>query len=168
MNTDPASLDNLHDILLPPGIPWWPPAPGWYVLFALLLLIAAWLAWRTWKGWQANGYRREALRRLASCEHAADIAELLRRTALAVAPRRLIAAKSGKDWIDWLAAQCPETMPDAVHSQLGIGVYSPSVPEHDPGLLRSYAEHWIKKHSQSGPDPHPIQTRTRTSKRKRL
>jgi Domain of unknown function (DUF4381) len=27
--TPATSLDRLHDIVVPPPVPWWPPAPGW-------------------------------------------------------------------------------------------------------------------------------------------
>ena len=34
-----AELARLHDIRLPPPVGWWPLAPGWWVLFALLLVV---------------------------------------------------------------------------------------------------------------------------------
>lgn len=42
MSTDAASLANLHDIVLPPSVSWWPLAWGWYLLSALLLVGLAW------------------------------------------------------------------------------------------------------------------------------
>ncbi|OEU81647.1 MAG: hypothetical protein BA873_04010 [Desulfobulbaceae bacterium C00003063] len=50
--SDPASLENLHDIIPPQPIPWFPPAPGWYALgISVLLLLSRfsvhkYLAWR--------------------------------------------------------------------------------------------------------------------------
>ena len=80
MNSDPASLDNLRDIVVPPSVPWWPPAPGWWVVFALLTLAIAVFAWRRWRAWHANAYRREALRELQAATSAAEVAEILKRT----------------------------------------------------------------------------------------
>ena len=51
MNDNATSLDRLHDIALPPSVPWWPPAPGWYavmVIAAIGLLALLILAARRW------------------------------------------------------------------------------------------------------------------------
>lgn len=146
MNESDTSLDRLHDLVLPPAVPWWPPAPGWYVVIALALVAAAWMAIRSWKRWQSNAYRREAARELASLESSAAIAELLRRTALAIAPRSEIAEKTGTAWLDWLSAQLPEPMPDAVRVQLTSGVYRASSGSQELSSLRDYAARWIARH----------------------
>ena len=69
MNSDPTSLDRLHDIVVPSLAPWWPPAPGWYcilgiILFSSLVLLVRFLRW------QGNRYRREALAEFAIHERA--------------------------------------------------------------------------------------------------
>ena len=38
-------LDQLQPLIAPPAIPWWPPAPGWWLL-AVLLPLLAWGLWR--------------------------------------------------------------------------------------------------------------------------
>ena len=146
MNEPATSLDRLHDIALPSAVAWWPPAPGWYAVFTLALVAAAWMAFRAWKRWQSNAYRREAARELASLESSAAIAELLRRTALAIAPRSVIAEKTGTAWLDWLAAQCPEPMPDTVRTQLTTGVYGRPAASEELSALRDYATRWITRH----------------------
>ncbi|MEI2781093.1 MAG: DUF4381 domain-containing protein, partial [Candidatus Competibacter sp.] len=80
MNAPATSLDRLHDLVLPPAVPWWPLAPGWYLVIALALVAVMWMTLRAWRQWQSNAYRREAARELASLESSAAIAELLRRT----------------------------------------------------------------------------------------
>lgn len=151
MTNDPTSLDRLHDLVLPPAVPWWPPAPGWYALMALVLVTAAWMTFRAWKRWQSNAYRREATRELAALGSAAAIAELLRRTALAIAPRSVIAEKTGAAWLDWLAAQCPEPMPDTVRTQLTTGVYGRPAASEELSALRDYAARWITRHRRIQP-----------------
>ena len=37
---DPGSLQNLNDIVMPAPVGLWPPAPGWYVVFAVGLALA--------------------------------------------------------------------------------------------------------------------------------
>lgn len=146
MNSDPTSLNRLHDIILPSAVSWWPLAPGWYLLIFLLLVVIAFFCYRFWKMRQANAYRRAALQELANKNDASSIAELLRRTALAVVPRSEIAEKTGSSWADWLAGQCPDPMPLEVQQLLAAGVYSASKKDQDVRLLRAYASHWISNH----------------------
>lgn len=151
MNSDPTSLDRLHDIILPASVPWWPLAPGWYMLFGVVVLIVGWLTYCFWKRWQTNAYRRQALQELAGMDDASAIAELLRRTALAVESRLEIAEKTGADWADWLARHCPEPMVSEVHQLLAAGVYSDSGKEKNINVLRDYASCWITRHHISSP-----------------
>lgn len=152
MKMDATSLERLHDIVLPPPVPWWPLAPGWYVVFILFALTAVWLSWRFWQRWKRQAYRREALRQLAGLQDITSIAELLRRTALAVAPRAVVATKTGDAWVEWLAEQSPDTMSVEVHQMLTFGVYGRPVKEKDVSLLRGYAARWISRHCMIVPD----------------
>ncbi len=147
MNEAATSLDRLHDIALPAPVPWWPPAPGWYALFVLLTVVAAWMAWRAWQGWRANAYRRAALRELDALGDAAAIAELLRRTALVIAPRSVVAANTGIGWTNWLDANAREPMPVAVQQLLIAGVYGRPTSHRELSALRAYAARWITHHS---------------------
>jgi len=146
MNDSATSLDRLHDIVLPPAVPWWPPALGWYVLFALILIIAAVLGWRIWRRWHANAYRRAALLELATLHDARAIAELLRRTALAVVSRRIVAAKTGAAWIDWIAMHSSAVMSPEVRELLTLGVYGRQAMDRDVDVLRDFAARWIAGH----------------------
>ena len=38
---DPADLSNLRDLVLPPQVPLWPPAPGWWIVAAASIAAAA-------------------------------------------------------------------------------------------------------------------------------
>lgn len=146
MTNSVTSLDRLHDIVLPAPVPLWPPAPGWYVVLLLALALVFILIHRVWSRYRANAYRRAALRELALASDAAAIAELLRRTALAIAPRPTIAEMSGTAWPTWLAQHCPTAMPDAVHDQLGGGVYRRLADPDDLRTLHDYATLWITTH----------------------
>ncbi|PTU79464.1 DUF4381 domain-containing protein [Pseudomonas indoloxydans] len=44
-------LDQLQPLIDPPPVPWWPPAPGWWLL-AVLLPLLAWGLWRLLHNWQ--------------------------------------------------------------------------------------------------------------------
>ena len=99
---DPASLDRLHDIVTPPPVSWWPPAPGWYVGSALLFLSVLLLLIRFGCRYHANAYRRAALRELQELEQASrwpELAALLKRVALSAFPRSKVASLTGESWI---------------------------------------------------------------------
>lgn len=146
MSTDAGSLDRLHDIVLPQAVSWRPLAPGWYVILVLLLVVCVYLGYRSWRRWQANAYRRKALQELADVKESPAIAELLRRTALAVVPRSDVAQKTDSVWPEWLAAQCSYPMPSEVHHLLATGVYDQHEPDSDFDLLKDYAVQWVRNH----------------------
>ena len=112
-SSDPASLQNLNDIVLPATIGWWPLATGWYVLIGFVLIVIAWFSYRSLKLWIKNRYRRAALLELQLLEDRVhkpgqrdaslrQIPVLLKRTALSVYPRSQVASLTGKDWFHFL------------------------------------------------------------------
>ena len=151
MNESATSLDRLHDIALPTAVPWWPPAPAWYAVMGILLVLILALAHRAWRRHRANAYRRAALRELASARDLPSIAELLRRTALAIAPREEIARMTGEPWLAWLAARACVVIPENVREQLNSGVYARAGADQELAELREFAAHWIAHH-QALPD----------------
>lgn len=161
MNDHATNLDRMHDIVVPQPIPWWPPAPGWYVVFAVLLCVAMFLAYRVWSRWRENAYRREALRELAGATGVSAISELLRRTALVVAPRPVVAAQVGSSWPQWLEHGAPVAMSERVRRQLERGPYDPSDSAGDVGDLKQYAAEWIKRHPRPSPPGKPPAGRSR-------
>lgn len=109
---DPTQLP-LRDLHLPDPVGWWPPAPGWWLLAALVVVALAWFL-RRWLDHRARARaRRHALRQLDRYaeEYArhgnavtlgTDVSELLRRTMLAYAPRSEVAGLTGDAWLEWL------------------------------------------------------------------
>lgn len=146
MNDAATNLDRLHDMVEPPPVAWWPVAPGWWVLLVLVVAGALWGAVRCWQRWRANAYRRQALRELDAAQTPAEIAELLRRTALAAAPREDVACLTGERWADWLAASTSAAMPASVREQLARAIYVPGPATTQPELIRQYAKTWITQH----------------------
>lgn len=147
MTDDPADLSNLHDIVVPDAVPWWPPAPGVWLLLVLGLVLVLVLATRSILRWRADAYRRAALSELENATTAPQIAEILRRTALAIAPRDTVAALDGKSWTDWLAERSPEPLTDEVRTTLAGSIYDPSRSE-SADQLRAFADRWIRRHTR--------------------
>jgi hypothetical protein len=110
---DPASLQNLHDIVVPDPIPLLPPAPGWYALGLSVLVLLIWFCVNRYLSWGRNRYRREALAALDRFEkELADttqyrkilpqLPQLVKRTALAAYGRARVASLVGSDWLAFL------------------------------------------------------------------
>jgi len=111
MNNNDA-LQGLRDIHLPGPVPFWPPAPGWWllaVLVVLLLVLAGWL----WKRYRRMAYRRAALLELQQLRQAlahgqedtpiiVGLSILLRRVAISRYGRQQVAALSGTAWLEFL------------------------------------------------------------------
>lgn len=99
----PAELV-LRDVHVPVPPSWWPPAPGWWMVFVAVLLIAAAavaFAWR--RRHRARSWQRlfdEAARLPQANERITAISELLRRAARKVDANadRL----QGEDWLRFL------------------------------------------------------------------
>jgi hypothetical protein len=103
MSSDPTSLDRLHDVIVSPPVPWWPPAPGWVVSCLLLILALVYWIIRAVRHWQSNCYRREALELLENAHFSGgELATLIKRVALSVYPRALVASLTGEQWLTFL------------------------------------------------------------------
>lgn len=109
---DPEQIP-LRDLHLPDAIAWWPPAPGWWILLAIFIVLSVLLLRRYLRARARGAARRHALEALDELTAAfeshrdavtfsADVSELLRRTMLAYAPRAEIAGLTGDAWLEWL------------------------------------------------------------------
>ncbi|MEM7600554.1 MAG: DUF4381 domain-containing protein [Verrucomicrobiota bacterium] len=147
MTDDPSSLKNLHDVVSPAEVSWWPLAPGWYAVGIFTSLVLIWLCWKSWRNWQGNAYRRAALAALDKASGDVEVVRILRRTALAISPRADVAGKTGDDWTEWIASLLPKVMPDEVRERLSVGLYRSQYDSTESASLRSYASEWIRNHS---------------------
>ena len=158
MNSDPASLQNLNDIVVPANVPWWPVAPGWYVLAGLALLLLMFFGYRAIQHRRKNRYRRLALQELSDIRQQADVTALralpivLKRAALSAWPRSDVAALSGAEWHRFLdrttASDLFSSGAGALLDQLAYGGGA-DLASDDPGLERvlEAAEFWLRRHS---------------------
>jgi hypothetical protein len=163
-------LEQLRDIQGISGVPWWPLAPGWWLVLAALAAIAfAAYHWRfilrlrvpipgitlgTWR-WDAAAELRSLRRRAGEGQNpkatAGELSELLRRIAMARWGRESCAGLNGAEWLAWLAAKDPAGFPWEVRGKLlASAPYAPhgAVGERDLLALIDAAFAWV-----SAPDP---------------
>jgi len=104
VEANPGNLQNLHDIVVPADVAWWPWAPGWYVVAGAVMVALAYFVYRKLRQVRKNRYRVLALRELAEIRQGSETAAvlqipvLLKRAALSAWPRAEVAALSGADW----------------------------------------------------------------------
>ncbi len=160
MNPAAQSALQLRDIHLPaePGI--WPPAPGWWILAALLLILLGWAAWVAMRHYRLHRQRQRILAMLGELEQGtgasttpakiAQISVLLRRLALMHYPRRQVAALTGTDWLCFL----DESGGNSLFSQgpgqvLATGPYQLTLPmDLDTRALGTLVRNWVIKNTE--------------------
>lgn len=107
-----VELQQLKDIHLPQPIHMWPIAPGWILVYVIILLLFSCVLYFFYKSMRNRYTVKFALTKLNNLQHqiqenpninaAAEISTLLRRTALYYFPREDIAGLSGKHWLEFL------------------------------------------------------------------
>jgi hypothetical protein len=154
-------LAALHPLRVPDLIGWWPLAPGWWVLIALLALALVALAYLLYRTYTANGYRRTAAQQLQdihrqwladgdSLQYTVAVNGLLKSVALRAYPNRDVASFSGPRWIrflnDGLLAQGL-----SFSDSFANAAYQKQVASSDCESLRDTALRWINTHKVAAP-----------------
>jgi len=150
-----ASLDRLHDIIVPEAPGFFPPAPGWYILLLLLLALLFHLIWQAYKSYRAEAYRREALQELAEYnepnkENALALLSLAKRTGIAAYGRETIAPLLDDAWWDFVEAHSEATIDVPMRESLRALLYSSDFTLTDNKFEKLYATVgiWIKSHGE--------------------
>ncbi|MEH6584512.1 MAG: DUF4381 domain-containing protein [Halioglobus sp.] len=151
-------LANLHPLRDPALVDWWPLAPGWWALIALLLLGLAALALLFYRRYQANAYRRQAsdqalalhqhwLSDSQSTEYLGAVNGLLKSVALRAFPEQELAAKTGEGWINFLNQTLPnKAATEGFSVELASAAYQPGQVDIDCESVHNTALLWIRKH----------------------
>lgn len=149
----------LRDIHLPDGIAWWPPAPGWWGLLGLIVVIAG-ITFFLYRRWQRRRLYRAAgheLNRIqtALAQHGdaqqfiQSISIWLRRVCLSCYPRAEVAGLTGRDWLAFLDQQWTADKPEPRFSQeLGqLLITAPYQPHSDidSEALLQLCRDWLRQ-----------------------
>lgn len=155
--TDP--LAQLHDIVLPQAVGWWPLAWGWWVLLIIVVSTSATLIFLWRRNRQRERYRKAALAELDKifqayqldtnvARYLQELSILLRRTAISAQPARFPVDIKGHNWLLWLEAQCPEAKTEfstGIGQILLTGPYQAN-PKIDAQALQKLIRLWLQKH----------------------
>ncbi len=152
MNPDPLAAMGLRDIHGAPAPEFWPPAPGWWLLAALVLAGLAWLAVRAlaaWRRWRLRQQILAELDGLAACapdQLAAQLSVLLRRIALMYFRRSEVAPLAGSAWLAFLdrtgGGGAFTAGPGRVLASAPYAV--PGAASGDRAALLSLARRWVR------------------------
>lgn len=154
-------LSQLADIHLPAAVSFWPPAPGWWVLAAMLLCGLVLLGYVQVRRWQQRQRLTRVLAELAraradwrkaddSKRNAAGLAllyainSLLKRVALLQFPEAQVAPLAGTDWLTFLDTHGnTQDFSTGAGKVLADGEYRP-VFDADGEALYQLAQRWIE------------------------
>ncbi|MCD6526176.1 MAG: DUF4381 domain-containing protein [Desulfuromonas sp.] len=147
----------LRDIHLPEAIGWWPPAPGWWLLLALTLLLVSLIVWQL-KRYHRRHYHRLGLQQLLELEQNAaqrdsrlllqQLSQLMRHMAILHFPDADCAALHGEEWLQFLNRPFnDQPFTDGVGRPLASGPYQPhtDLDEESLSALIRLCRRWLKQ-----------------------
>ena len=152
----------LRDIHLPDAVSWWPLAPTWWVLVAVLLVAVLLVAitlliylWRCglprqWKIKRAGVDELAAIKRRYSANKneqklIAELSIFLRRYSISLYGRKYVAALTAQEWLQFLDSPItPEkSFSQGVGEVLVSAPYQAQPPECDGEALLNLADKWL-------------------------
>jgi len=153
--TAAASLD-LRDIHAAPPPAFWPPAPGWWVLAAVLLGLLTVLTVWGYRRYRAIRQKRQIMHEIDQVTNryankynamfVAEISTLLRRVALQRYDRAQVAPLTGAAWLRFLDGTGGEgEFEKGVGRILEAGPYQSSTGEVPAEELLVLARQWVSK-----------------------
>lgn len=145
-------LSQLRDIQGAPEAPFWPPAPGWWILALGLLVLVVWAVRGLHRRAVLRRRRLDLVERLGRLrqEHDPDqepqawlagVNRLLKVTAMRAFPEQAPGVLTGTEWVAFLGN---EADPGAF-TALAAGPYEPH-PSFDWRALEGAAEGWLRRH----------------------
>lgn len=149
LNTNPA-LATLKDIQLPQVTGFWPLAPGYWILLAIVIILSFCVVVLIFRRHKVSIAKKQALRLLTNIDlddsqYATKVNTLIKRTALSYLPRTQVAALDGDKWYQLLDLG----MPKKHHGQLAK-LLSARFSQHPLSLsdnqqLQQLASIWLKQ-----------------------
>ncbi|MFV0478582.1 MAG: DUF4381 domain-containing protein [Parahaliea sp.] len=149
--TDP--LAQLAPLRLPAEVSWWPPAPGWWILAFIVLILIVGIARQAWRRYQQQYYLRQALTQLEqlrtgsadASSFAAACNRLLKAVAIRSYPSARVASLSGDAWLAFLNNSISKQRSTLFDNNYTGQLYRPG-NDIDEEALYQACRQWIKRH----------------------
>ena len=149
-------LTQLRDIHGASDPGWWPPAPGWWFLLAIGLVVLALFLRYGFRRWLVLSRRRRLLTALEKIgtgisaterpqEYLANMNRLFRVVALRAFPGTACARLQGNEWVQFIQSLMPEGVNSDGLAALASGPYEPR-PDFDTQGLDKLARTWVAKY----------------------
>ena len=153
MNPETDSGLPLRDIHLPDAVSWWPPAIGWWLILALLILLPI-IFWAMRKFMARRQLRKQSLAALTSIETSfgqhqnqqqlvSELSILLRRICISRFPRADVASLNGEAWTTFLNSQANSFDADTCQA-LSSGPFQRQCDINSQALINACRD-WIKQ-----------------------
>ncbi|MFT5141275.1 MAG: hypothetical protein ACI9H8_002105 [Lysobacterales bacterium] len=146
-------LSQLRDIHSAPAAPWWPPAPGWWVLAMILAMVMFLIARHFMQRYRAHQRRLQLIRFVERVESRVDpvkqpqeflssLNRVFKIVALRAFPESHCAFMQGREWTDFVQIKLDDSDSADVLAVLADGPYQPA-PAFDAPSLSKIARKWI-------------------------
>ena len=149
---------DLKDIHLPDPVSWWPPATGYWIILAIIVIcIVTFLSLKAYRKKyvikkaalnEFNRIKKDFQSKPNQKKLATSLSELLRRAAISTYPASECAGLTGKQWLNWLDKNLPES---TLNFSNGPGylltefIYSSSQHANDINDLLNLCLQWLKQ-----------------------
>ena len=153
---NPDLMAQLRDIHSAPAVPWWPPAPGWWVVALLVLAVLVWFGRRLAARYGVYQRRQQMLGWIDHLNATIDphkdpyaylstLNRVFKVVALRAFPAQQCALMAGQEWTEFLQQNIKPNQPGDALSVLASGPYM-ATPRFDPAVISELARVWIKQH----------------------
>ena len=153
---NPDLLTQLRDIHSAAAVPWWPPAPGWWVLALIVLALVTWMGRRVLVRYRLHRRRQQMLGWVDHLNVTLDpkvephaylsmLNRIFKVVAVKAFPGQHCAALNGQEWVDFLIEKMKKKQSGESLAVLALGPYDPA-PEFDADQMSELTRHWIRQH----------------------
>jgi len=148
-----ASLNNLHDIMLPEAIGFFPLAPGWVIVGLLGLTLIFHFSTTAYKSYKKEQYRRDALAEFKTLDSPTrgnflTLLSLAKRVGIFAYGRGTIAKLDGDAWWDFMQGHSKAKIALDLRSEIQKFLYDERSVMNDESFhaVFTFVKVWIETH----------------------